>query len=139
MLKEAGFDIASGRSGCYLDSREFEDSELKLLIDGVLCSQHINPGWINCSYLRLIPPEQMSPPSTNTCYPIVGSRMMWKPSTEKTDQYPIACATILTGKIIGIFPPKRGALQTPKPSTDTCGNTLTTFNRNPSTAKKATA
>ena len=43
LLKEAGFDIVSGRAGCYLDSREFEDSELKLLIDGVLCSQHINP------------------------------------------------------------------------------------------------
>ena len=43
LLKEAGFEIASSRSGCYLEKREFEDSELKLLIDGVLCSQHINP------------------------------------------------------------------------------------------------
>ena len=43
LLKEAGFDIDSRRAGSYLQSREFEDSELKLLIDGVLCSQHINP------------------------------------------------------------------------------------------------
>ena len=43
LLKEAGVDIASRRAGSYLESREFEDSELKLLIDGVLCSQHINP------------------------------------------------------------------------------------------------
>ena len=43
LLKEAGFDIESRRAGSYLQSREFEDSELKLLIDGVLCSQHINP------------------------------------------------------------------------------------------------
>ena len=43
LLKEAGIDIESSRAGSYLDTREFEDSELKLLIDGVLCSQHINP------------------------------------------------------------------------------------------------
>ena len=43
LLKEAGVDIVSRRAGSYLESREFEDSELKLLIDGVLCSQHINP------------------------------------------------------------------------------------------------
>ena len=43
LLKEAGIEIESGRSGSYLDTREFEDSELKLLIDSVLCSQHINP------------------------------------------------------------------------------------------------
>ena len=43
LLKEAGVDIESRRAGSYLESREFEDSELKLLIDGVLCSQHINP------------------------------------------------------------------------------------------------
>ena len=43
LLKEAGIDIESRRAGSYLESREFEDSELKLLIDGVLCSQHINP------------------------------------------------------------------------------------------------
>lgn len=43
LLKEAGYEIGSNRAGSFLDSREFEDSELKLLIDGVLCSQHINP------------------------------------------------------------------------------------------------
>lgn len=42
LLKEAGVDIESRRAGSYLEGREFEDSELKLLIDGVLCSQHIN-------------------------------------------------------------------------------------------------
>ena len=41
LLKEAGYDIASTRSGCYLEQREFEDAELHLLIDGVLCSKHI--------------------------------------------------------------------------------------------------
>ena len=43
LLKEAGIEIESRRAGSYLDTREFEDSELKVLIDGVLCSQHINP------------------------------------------------------------------------------------------------
>ena len=43
LLKEAGIEIESRRAGSYLETREFEDSELKLLIDGVLCSQHINP------------------------------------------------------------------------------------------------
>ena len=43
LLKEAGIEIASRRAGNYLETRDFEDSELKLLIDGVLCSQHINP------------------------------------------------------------------------------------------------
>lgn len=43
LLKEAGIDIDSRRAGSYLVGREFEDSELKLLIDSVLCSQHINP------------------------------------------------------------------------------------------------
>lgn len=43
LLKYAGFDIVSCRAGSYLDRREFEESELKLLIDGVLCSQHVNP------------------------------------------------------------------------------------------------
>lgn len=43
LLKEADFDIISTRAGSYLTSREFEDAELKLLIDSVLCSQHINP------------------------------------------------------------------------------------------------
>ena len=43
LLKEAGYEIESRRAGSYLAMREFEDSELKLLIDGVLCSKHINP------------------------------------------------------------------------------------------------
>lgn len=43
LLKEAGVDIASQRTGSYLETRDFEDSELKLLIDSVLCSKHIHP------------------------------------------------------------------------------------------------
>lgn len=38
---EAGFDIVSERRGSYMQSRKFEDSELRLLIDGVLSSRHI--------------------------------------------------------------------------------------------------
>ena len=41
LLKEAGVKVESKRAGSYLEGREFEDSELKLLIDGVLCSKHI--------------------------------------------------------------------------------------------------
>ena len=41
LLKEAGIEIESKRAGSYLEGRDFEDSELKLLIDGVLCSKHI--------------------------------------------------------------------------------------------------
>lgn len=41
LLKDAGYDILSDRRGSYLASREFEDSELRLLIDGVLASKHI--------------------------------------------------------------------------------------------------
>lgn len=41
-LKEAGIDIASGKNGIYLESRPFENSELRLLIDSVLSSSHIN-------------------------------------------------------------------------------------------------
>ena len=41
LLKEAGCDIASDHSGNYMESRAFEDSELRLLIDGVLQSKHI--------------------------------------------------------------------------------------------------
>ena len=40
-LREAGIDIESRRAGSYIASRDFEDSELKLLIDGVLQSKHI--------------------------------------------------------------------------------------------------
>lgn len=41
LLKEAGYDIVSDRRGCYLESREFDDSELHMLIDGVLSSKYI--------------------------------------------------------------------------------------------------
>ena len=41
LLKEAGFEIESTKQGCYLVERRFEDSELRLLIDGVLASKHI--------------------------------------------------------------------------------------------------
>lgn len=41
LLKEAGIEIESRRAGSYLAERAFEDYELKLLIDGVLCSKHI--------------------------------------------------------------------------------------------------
>lgn len=40
-LRDAGIDIGPRRAGSYIDSREFENSELKLLIDGVLQSKHI--------------------------------------------------------------------------------------------------
>lgn len=40
-LRDAGYDIGSRRQGSYIESREFEDSELRLLIDGVLQSKHI--------------------------------------------------------------------------------------------------
>ena len=40
-LRDAGIEIGSRRAGCYISSREFEDSELRLLIDGVLQSKHI--------------------------------------------------------------------------------------------------
>lgn len=41
LLKEAGMEIESGRFGSYVISRAFEDSELHMLIDSVLCSRHI--------------------------------------------------------------------------------------------------
>lgn len=41
LLQEAGIDITSGRAGSYLESRDFENSELRMLIDGVLSSKHI--------------------------------------------------------------------------------------------------
>ena len=43
VLKEAGYEIESTPSGCYLIERTFEDSEIHLLIDGILASKHINP------------------------------------------------------------------------------------------------
>lgn len=42
LLKEAGADIESGPTGSYLQGLDFEDSELHLLIDSVLCSRHIS-------------------------------------------------------------------------------------------------
>ena len=41
LLKDAGYDILSDRRGSYLASREFGDSELRMLIDGVLASKYI--------------------------------------------------------------------------------------------------
>ena len=41
LLKEAGIEIESGRGGSYLGQRDFEDSELRMLIDGILSSRHI--------------------------------------------------------------------------------------------------
>lgn len=41
LLKEAGYDIASDRRGSYLAERLFDDSELRMLIDGVLSSRYI--------------------------------------------------------------------------------------------------
>lgn len=41
-LVEAGFSIKNCRGGKYLCERDFEDSELRLLIDGVLSSKYIS-------------------------------------------------------------------------------------------------
>lgn len=41
LLKEAGYEIESGKSGSFLAVRDFDDAELRLLIDGVLSSKHI--------------------------------------------------------------------------------------------------
>ncbi len=41
LLNEAGFDIVTTRAGSYFDSRKFEDSELRMLIDAVLSSKYI--------------------------------------------------------------------------------------------------
>lgn len=43
LLKEAGFGIESTNSGSYMEDRTFEQSELRLLVDSVLCSRYINP------------------------------------------------------------------------------------------------
>ena len=42
LLKEMGIEIESNRKGSYIDVRDFEDSELHMLIDGVLSSKHIS-------------------------------------------------------------------------------------------------
>ena len=41
LLKDSGFEIVSSREGSYLVGTDFEDSELHLLIDGVLSSRYI--------------------------------------------------------------------------------------------------
>ena len=41
LLQEAGYDIETTKKGSYLNSRKFEDSELRLLADSVLSSRHI--------------------------------------------------------------------------------------------------
>ena len=41
LLKESGYDIETAKKGSYLNSRLFEDSELRLLCDSVLASRHI--------------------------------------------------------------------------------------------------
>ena len=41
MLREAGVEVEQGQRGVYLDRRDFEDAELRMLIDGVLSSKHI--------------------------------------------------------------------------------------------------
>ena len=43
LLNEAGYDIETTKKGSYLATRTFENSELKMLIDGVLSSKHIAP------------------------------------------------------------------------------------------------
>ena len=43
LLVEAGFEIETTGRGSCLAVRDFEDSELRLLIDGVLSSKHVNP------------------------------------------------------------------------------------------------
>ncbi len=43
LLREAGYDIVNTPTGCYRADRDFEPSELHLLIDSVLFSKHINP------------------------------------------------------------------------------------------------
>lgn len=42
LLKEMGVEVEQNRKGSYIDIREFEDSELHMLIDGVLSSKHIS-------------------------------------------------------------------------------------------------
>lgn len=42
LLKEADIEIRSCKAGSYIECREFDDSELRMLIDGVLSSRHIN-------------------------------------------------------------------------------------------------
>jgi len=41
-LKEMGYEIVSNRNGSFLEDKDFESSELRLLIDSVLSSRHIS-------------------------------------------------------------------------------------------------
>ena len=45
LLKEAGYDIISVKRGSYLNYRDFDNSELRMLIDGVLSSRYISAGY----------------------------------------------------------------------------------------------
>ena len=58
LLKEAGIDIESRRTGSYLAARDFEDSELHMLIDGVLSSKHITANHSKDLIDRLFPLER---------------------------------------------------------------------------------
>ena len=42
LLNEAGYEIETTKKGSYLSERVFEESELRLLIDGVLSSGHVS-------------------------------------------------------------------------------------------------
>ena len=43
-LKDMGYEIHTERRGCYLGDREFEDAELRMLIDSVLFSKNLSTG-----------------------------------------------------------------------------------------------
>jgi predicted DNA-binding transcriptional regulator YafY len=45
LLKDAGVEIESTRSGSWLSEREFTDAELRMLIDGVLSSKYVPEGY----------------------------------------------------------------------------------------------
>ncbi len=53
LLREAGYEIVTTIKGSYLDVREFEDSELRMLIDGVLSSKCITASQSNSLIERL--------------------------------------------------------------------------------------
>ena len=53
LLKEAGYEIVTTAKGSFLEEREFEDSELRMLIDGVLSSKYITPSHSSCLINRL--------------------------------------------------------------------------------------
>ena len=45
LLKDADFEICFDKDGCYLLHRTFENAELRMLIDSVLCSKSIPAGY----------------------------------------------------------------------------------------------